>query len=298
MPAVTRAIVPDASDRHGFAIALILVGVAMLATMDAVAKLIGEGYHVGQIVFFRALVGQIPVLIVIAAQGEWGRLRTTNPAGHLLRGIFWIGGIGSFFWAIQLMPLADATAIFFVSPLIATALSVPLLGEIVGWRRWAAVLVGFVGALIVIRPGSDVFGWSAILPLIGALSYSLLILTGRRMVMREDSTTVSWWVSISPLLICGTMLPFVWTTPVGTDWLWFAALGLLGGTGNYLVTMAFRHGSISLLVPFEYLAMVLAVIYGWAIWHEVPDVWVFVGAAVICGSGLFVALREARLKAR
>ncbi len=296
MPPPIPALADQKRDRHGLAVLLIMVGISMLATMDAVAKLIGEGYHVGQIVFFRALVGQIPVFIIIAVQGQWARVRTHRPMAHLLRGLTWVMSIGSFFWAIQLIPLADATAIFFVSPLIATALSVPLLGETVGWRRWTAVIVGFIGAMIVIRPGSGVFGWAAMLPLIGAFSYSVLTLTGRRMVMHEDSTTVSLWVSASPLLIFGAMLPFVWITPVGTDWLLFIGLGLLGGTGNFLVTLAFRYASVSLLVPFEYVAMLLAVIYGWAIWQEVPDEWVFVGAAIICGSGLFVALREARMK--
>ena len=277
-------------------IALILASVVMLCTLDAGAKYLGERYPLLQVVFLRTLFGTLPVLTHAAVLRQWGELRPRRWWGHLLRGALSLAAMSLFFASLQAMSLPDATAIFFVAPLMMTALSVPLLGEQVGARRWAAVIVGFVGVLIIVRPGSGIFGWDALLPMGAALCYTLIVITTRFVGRSETAQAMALWYALVPIVGTGAVMPWVWVAPAPLDWLIFLGTGLFGGTGILLMSFAYRFAPVGALAPFDYTALIWAAGYGWLIWSDLPDAWTVAGAAVIAASGLYIIDREARLR--
>ncbi|MEZ5669378.1 MAG: DMT family transporter [Alphaproteobacteria bacterium] len=283
----------DAPDNVPVGIGLILVAVLLLSSMDAAIKLLGERYPLMQLVFLRSLIGVVPVLAHVAVTRQWHALRTRNMPGHLLRGVFSLCAMGLFFASLQALSLPDATALFFVAPLIMTALSVPLLKEHVGPRRWAAVVVGLCGVLIIVRPGNGVFGWAALLPMGAALSYSLIIVATRFVGRSETAPAMALWYTAVPITVGAAAMPFVWVAPTPVDWLIFAAAGCCGGFGILLLSAAFRLAPVGALAPFDYTALLWAAAWGWLIWSDLPDLWTLVGVAVIAASGLYIIRREA-----
>jgi len=273
-------------------IALILASVLMLGTMDACVKLLGEHYPLMQIVFLRTLFGLLPVLVHVAVLRQWTELKPRRWWGHMLRGALSMTAMYFFFASLQAMSLPDATALFFVAPLMMTALSVPLLGERVGPRRWVAVIVGFAGVMIIVRPGSGVFGWGALLPMGAALSYTLIVITTRFVGRTETAPAMALWYTVPPILIAGTVMPWQWVPPEPLDWLIFLGTGLFGGTGILLMSFAYRFAPVGALAPFDYTALIWAAGWGWLIWSELPDLWTLAGAAVVVASGLYIIHRE------
>lgn len=276
-------------------IGLILASIVMLTTLDAGAKYLGERYPLLQVVFLRTLFGILPVLVHVAIQRQWTELMPKRWRGHILRGCLSTIAMIFFFASLQAMSLPDATALFFVAPLMMTALSVPLLGEQVGPRRWAAVVVGFAGVLIIVRPGSGVFGWGALLPMGAALSYSLIVITVRFVGRTETAPALALWYTAVPILVSGAAMPWLWVPPEPMHWLIFLSTGLFGGTGILLMSFAYRIASVGALAPFDYTALIWAAGWGWLIWSDLPDLWTLVGAAVIAGSGIYIIHRETRL---
>lgn len=275
-------------------IILILASVMMLSTMDAAAKFVSERYPLPQVVFLRCLFGIVPVLVVVAFQRQWAQLRPRRMGGHMLRGVLSLGAMGSFFASLQQMSLPDATALFFIAPLIMTALSVPLLREHVGIRRWCAIMVGFAGVLIIVRPGSGVFGWAALLPMAAALCYSLIVIATRFVGRTETAPAMALWYVLVPVVVAGSTMPWLWVPPAPEHWPIFIATGLLGGSGILLMSFAYRIAPVGAMAPFDYSALLWAALWGWAIWKDLPDIWTVTGAGVIAASGLYIIHRETR----
>ncbi|MEY8841834.1 DMT family transporter [Cribrihabitans sp. XS_ASV171] len=276
------------------AILTICAGVAFLVANDAVAKLLTDRYAPIQIVFLRNLIA-VPMIatVIVTAFGPAG-LRTSHLRLHALRGALMVLGAWLFFTALSHMPLAEATALVFSAPIFITALSVPLLGEHVGWRRWGAVLVGFAGVLVIVRPGSAAFQVTALLPVGTALCYALFMLSARWIDRAERLWTMMLFAMLFPMIYAAPIALAQWGPVQAGDLVLFVATAVFGSLGLALIGQAFRMAPAAIVAPFDYTALIWATGLGWLIWGDIPAIWTFLGAAIIIASGIFIILREAK----
>jgi len=264
---------------------------ALFTVLDTVAKYMSQSFPVLQIVWARYFF-HILILGVILAPRLPRMLRTANLGLQIVRSIFLLGATGFFFSAVSQMPLASASAIMFVSPMLVTALSVPLLGEKVGPHRWASVLVGFTGALVIIRPGSDTMDPAALLALGAACSYSFYQITTRRLAgVDAPLTTLAYSASVGAL-VSSLGVPLVWVTPAPADWVGLAMLGVIGGIGHFTLIKSFENAPVATLTPFGYTSLIWATLLGFLVFGDLPDRWTVVGALIIAASGLYIVHRE------
>ncbi len=285
-------------DRLGVGIASILLAVLFFAIVDATAKWLGRDYEPAQIVFLRYVFGLLPVVAFVWRGGGLSALRTRRPGLHALRALLVFVALFTFFSGLRRMPLAEAIAIAFTAPLFITALSAPLLAEPVGVRRWAAVLIGFMGALVMVRPGAAGFRVEALWILAAALSFALAMLLTRRMTRSETNVAMLAYTTLGAGLAGLPLMPFLWRAPAGGDIWLFGLIGLVGGTAAYFVIAAYRNAPAAVVAPFEYTALVWGAILGWILWREQPEPLVWTGAAIIMLSGLYITHREAMRAAR
>ena len=271
---------------------LMIAGVACLSANDALAKALTAGYSPLQILFLRNVIA-LPFTIAIGlVLGGPAALRSHRPAAHLLRGALWVGATIMFFTSFKYLALAEATALIFVAPFFITAISAVLLGEEVGWRRWLAVVAGFLGVLIVIRPGGAAFQPISLLPVATALVYAVLMLSARWVDRRESVWTLLVYLTAASALLSALIVPFVWV-PVRDEDLWrFAAIALVGTAGMTMMTQAFRLAPAVVVAPMDYTGLLWATLFGWVFWRETIDGMTVLGAAVIVASGVFTILRE------
>lgn len=285
-----------APDRIGLGIASMLVAVVAMTVMDAAAKWLGAGYPIAEVVFFVNLFALVPVLIAVRMGGGLAQLRVHWRLGHALRAAFGLGAQFTFFLGLRYLPLAEAIAIAFAAPLFVTALSVPVLGEKVGLRRWGAVLVGFAGVLVITRPGGDALRLEALLILSAALFYALAMLMTRRLARSETTPAILFTSAILALLVSVSLLPFGWRTPRAEDLSIFVLMGLIGGAGRYFMAQAYRFAPAAVVAPFDYSALIWGTLIGWLIWRELPDATVWLGTAILVASGLYIIHRETRVR--
>lgn len=282
-------------DRAGLGIACVLAGLLGMSVMDACAKLLGEGYAISQIILIRNGVGVLMILAFVLFSGNLpGRLRAERPGLLALRTAFSLVAAFLFFTSLRYLPLADAFAIAFTAPLFITALSVPVLGEQVGIRRWVAVTVGFIGVLVVIQPGTSSFRVEALLPLGAALAYALTMLVSRKMTRDMTTASIMFWSSLGAALVTLTMMPSQWQTPTAPDLAIFLFMGVIGTFGMILITQAYRFAPAAVIAPFDYSALLWAILLGWFIWGDLPGPNVWFGAAILIASGLYILHRETR----
>jgi drug/metabolite transporter (DMT)-like permease len=284
-----------------------VLAIALLSTMDAMVKALGARYPTLQLMFCRSLIGAVPLLWLIQMAGGWTTLQTRQPFLQVGRVALSFVTLFGFFYLFPLMPLAELYAISFAAPFFMTALAVPMLGERVGWRRWTAVAVGFVGVLVIVRPGSATFHPLSIAVLGVTLTYALSMVCVRRLSRTDSDQTTIMFMSVAAVGLSGLIIlanelggqPFgvLWIWPTAIDWLWLIVIGLTGGFGQILITRAWRLAPASVLAPFDYVAIVFALTYGWLFWREVPMPWLWLGLPLIIGSGLYILHRE-RLRAR
>lgn len=282
---------PDASLR---AILFTLLAVLMFASMNGVVKYLLETHAVLQVVWGRYVFALIPVVAFAALRGVRPRdiARTRRPSLQLSRGLLLLGATLLFSSGLSFLPLAETEAISFVAPLFVTALSVPLLKEQVGWRRWAAVLVGFCGVLIIIRPGFGVFSWAAILPIGSALCYALYQIA-TRVAGRTDGPVQSLlYVSVVGAVVLSCVVPFVWVWPSPVAWLLLALVGVIGGLAHFLLIRALDLAPAAVLQPFTYAQLLGAVVVGYLLFGAFPDPWTVLGGLIVVGSGLYIIYRE------
>ena len=287
---------PATDQRVGRGIACMVAAVFLLSLCDAMAKWLGHaGFQAFQIVFFRYLFGLLPVLVFVWYSGL-GSLRTGRPLAHGLRALLMFSALSLFFASLRAMPLAEAIAITFTAPLFVTALSGPILQEPVGPRRWAAVLVGFMGALVVLRPGTEAFRPEGLILLGSALCFALAMLLTRLMARTETNTAMLAYSTLGAGIACLPFLGFVWQPPeAGHFWL-FLALGILGGIGANFMISAYRHAPAAVIAPLDYTALLWTALLGWILFQDRPDALVWLGAAIIVAAGLYITRREAGLR--
>ena len=276
-----------------------LLAVALFSVMDAMVKWLGAGYPTVQIVFFRCVFAFVPLAFLISRSGGLRlALRVRQRRRMAERCLFGLGSMLLFFYSFSAMRLADAIAISFAAPIIVTALSMPLLGEPVGWRRWLACAAGFAGVLVMVGPGSGSFEPVALIALLATLLLALAQLWTRRLSKSESNAALVLYVTALTATATGLALPFVWVTPSLPDLALLAGTGLIGGTALIVLTQAFRLSEIAMLMPFNYTAMIWATAFGWLVWDEVPGLGTWTGFALVLASGLYIVHREAQLRRR
>ena len=289
---------PVATDRIRLGIGSYLAAIFLFAIVDTTAKWLGRTYEPVQIVFLRQLFELIPVSVFVWRSGGLAALQTRRPFAHVLRGSLMFASTLLFLMALRSMPLAEVVAIGFTGPLFITALSGPLLGEAVGVRRWAAVVVGFVGALIMVRPGTDAFRPEALLALSGAFTFALAMLLTRRLARTESSVAL---VTSTAVIVGLVSLPFAilaWQAPSIGDLGVFALVGIAGGIAAYLQVIAYRNAPAAVVAPFYYSSLIWATAFGWMLWRESPEPAVWIGAAIVAGAGVYITRREIALERR
>lgn len=273
-------------------IMLMCVAVVFFTVSSTLVKGLGPGYPVSQIVFFRCLVGLLPLYFAMQRTGGWSALRTKRPGAHLFRVV--VGGAALFlgFYALTLMPLADYFAYTYAAPLFATMLSIPILGERVGIRRWSAVIVGFVGVLIMLRPGMQSFDYATLAAIGTAFAYALAIIAVRNLARTDSSVATVFYFTLAGLILAAAVLPFEWRTPTAKEWALLLGIGLASGIGQILMADAYRLAPPSVIAPFDYTSMVWALAFGYLLFGEFPETVVLVGAAIVIASGVYIIYRE------
>ena len=296
MPKVARAPIAQIEDRRLAAIGLMLAAALGFTAIDTCAKwLVLAGLPTLEVVFVRYLVHL--VLVVGLALGTGERLvATPNPGAVSLRGMFLLLSTMLNFTALNYLPLTMTSAIMFTGPLWITLLSVPMLGEQVGVRRWLAILIGFCGVLVVTRPWTGAVHWAAALSLGAALCTALYSILTRRLAGRDSTISQQFYAALLATVGVGPFALADWVWPhSAAGWTAFALIGVFGWLGHQLLIIAHRFAPVSVLAPFNYVKIVYMAVSSWLIFSQPPDLWLLVGASIVVASGLYVWMRERRL---
>jgi drug/metabolite transporter (DMT)-like permease len=273
--------------------AWIILAAFLLTIMGALVKVVARDIPAVQIVFMRSLIGTAVVLPFVLRAGLAG-WKTKRPAMHALRVAFGISGMFCVFYSFGHIPLADAVAIIFSRPLFAVALAIPFLGEVVGWRRASAAVVGFIGVLIMVRPGTKGFEPAYLVAVAAALFAGSTAIIIKKLSRTESTTTIVLWFSVGGTVISFIPAALLWTPPTPIQWALLLAIGITGVTGQTALTRAFSTGETSFVAPFDYARLLFAAWLGFAFFAEIPDKFSVLGALVIVGSGYAVARLEFR----
>ena len=270
-----------------------LASVVLFSCMDAGLKTLSARYPPFQVAALRG-AASLPLVLAwaLATVGIAGLLRVRWPL-HLLRGVIGIAMMAAFVYALKRMPLSTAYTIFFVAPMLITALSVPILGERVGPRRWSAIAIGMVGVLVVLRPGGEgMLSLAGLAVLLAAFGYAVSAITVRVLARSDSNQAMVVWLLALMALGAGALAWPDWQPIQHDDWWLIAGIGVVGALGQYAITLAFRDGEASLLAPLEYTALVWGVVLDATIWGVLPDSVTWIGAGIIIASGLYLIRRE------
>lgn len=291
------------------------IAVVLFSINDTAIKFLSGGYPLHEIVLVRSAIGLFLVCVLIAPMTDGvAIIRTKRLTLHLVRGLLVVMANMLFFLGLAAMPLADAVAIFFVSPLVITVFSVIFLGETVGPWRWAAILIGLIGVIIMMRPGTDAFQYASLLPLAAAVCYAGLHMLTRVIGRTESAATMAFYIQLTFVIVCIVVglligdgrfgnqsdpsmefLLRAWVWPDTSDIPIIILLGVCTGFGGYCISQAYRVAPAAVVAPFEYLALPLSVVWGVIVFAEWPDIIAFLGMGLILGAGLFTVWREAKV---
>jgi drug/metabolite transporter (DMT)-like permease len=291
---------PDESPTPLAAVALMLSCYVLFSFLDTSSKyLVLAGISVLFVAWMRFAVHVVIVLVFLRGWRDPARFRPRNLPAHVLRGTFLFGSTVCNIWALRTLQLAETTSIYFFGPMVITALAGPMLGEWAGWRRWTAILVGFVGVLVITRPGVGVFGFGHLLALGSMLSNSFYVIMTRRMGASESAESLILFAALAPVVLLLPAFSLPLTLPQdGWQWLILLMLGVYGGLGHYLLIQAYRRATTTALAPYPYSQMVWMIGFGWLVFHQFPDRWTLIGAAIIVVSGLYIIHRERQLRVK
>jgi len=288
----TKRTAPARSDRPFRGIALILASTVFLGASDVTAKYLSATLPSIEIAWIRFLVFALVMSPAMLPGSPLFALRTERPGFQVMRGIALLASSLFFISGLRFLPIAEASATGFVSPLFVTALSIVFLSERVGLRRWIATALGLIGVLIILRPGTSAFHPAAFFPIVSALAWACTLIMTRMMSGREHALTTMTWSSIAGIAVLTALVPLVWVAPTWHDIAFGILIGVASTAGQWIVVLAFRYADASVLAPFSYTQLLWVSILGFVIFGEVPDLWTVVGAAFIVGSGLYTAHRE------
>ncbi len=293
MTAATPSLIED---RRNLGIALVVFAQLFFATLDTSAKWLAvAGLPTFQVVFVRYAVPVVVLLAILLPTRGLSLFKTGNLKLELLRGLCLAGVTAAMFFGLKFLPLTVTGALLFTMPMIVALLSAPLLGEAVGWRRWIAIVIGFVGIVIVVRPGTEAFHPASIVCLAGAGCAALYSILTRRLAGVDPASTQTVYASLVSLACAAPFAFSGWVWPSDTaTWIAFFLAGLAGLAAHQLVTIAHRFAPPSVLSPFAYVELVYLAIASWIVFRQPPDIWFFVGAPIIVASGLYMWLVERR----
>jgi drug/metabolite transporter (DMT)-like permease len=283
---------PARADRPLRGITLLLLSSIFLGTSDATSKYLSATLPSIEIAWIRFLVFAIIMIPAMLPASPLFALQTKRPVLQITRGMALLGSSLLFISGLRFLPIAEASATSFVSPLFVTALSIFFLAEKVGLRRWLATAVGLIGVLIVLRPGTSAFHPAAFFPVVSAFAWACCLILTRKMSGQERTVVTMTYSSIVGFAILCALVPSVWVAPTWHDILFGIIIGLTSTAGQWIVVLAFRYADASVLAPFSYIQLLWVTLLGFLIFGEVPDVWTVVGAGVIVASGLYTAHRE------
>ena len=286
---------PNRTSRPLLGVLFMCIACALFPIMNGIVKLLAATYEPQQIVWFRIVSHLVLVAVVFMPRMGLGLLRTRRIGTQFVSSIMMLLSTLFFFSAVKSIPVAEAISITFVAPLAVVLLAWPLLGERITWFRMAAVIVGFSGVLIVIRPGSAVFQWASLLLLCSALCYAIYQILIRRLAGIDAPATSIFFSVLLGAIIMSIWLPLVWKMPTSwTDWALLCSLGVFGALGHYCVAKAMTYASANFVAPFNYTQMIGSVIVGYFMFAEVPDFYTWLGTAVVVGAGLMVGWQGRR----
>lgn len=310
---MTASAAPILRRDNGRGILFLAAGIAIFSLQDVILKWLSGDYPLHQAMVLRSLTAIPFFLVLLRLEGGFQSLFTSGTRAMLWRGLIMFVAYFAYYLALPALPLATTVALYFSAPLFITILSVAMLGESVGPRRWAALAAGFGGVVIMVRPGSDLFDWAALLPVVSGFCYALSMIHARRLGTTETAAALAFWGNAVFLVLAlilsaifGTgafegaahpSLAFIlrgWVTPTPFDLSLMMATGLVAALGLTFLTQAYRLAEASVVTPFEYSAMIWSVLWGWLVWRELPDAVAWAGIAVIIGAGLYILWREAR----
>jgi drug/metabolite transporter (DMT)-like permease len=268
-----------------------LLTTGLFTSLDATAKYLSQDYPVPQVLWARFAFHLVFVAAFLGVRLSV-TLRSQRMGLQLIRSLLMLITTGMFFFAVSELPLADVVAIMFVGPLFVTALSVPLLRDYVGPRRWIAVGIGFLGALVIVRPGSGIMQGLAILPVLAAFSHALYTITTRQLANHDRPMTTLFYTAALGAVATTAVVPFFWVKPDLSGWLLMALVGFFGATGHLTLIKALSYASPVVVAPLSYASLVWSIGFGFALFGDVPDTMTLLGAALIAASGMYVFHRE------
>jgi drug/metabolite transporter (DMT)-like permease len=285
---MTSEIVPGRAVFAG--IAMMIAGIFLFAVNDTLGKWLVATYAVGQVLLIRSLAA-----LALLAPFIWRDRQTfavaPRPGLQAVRAVFATVEVACFYWAVAYLPLADVMAYYLAGPIFVTAIAGTLLREPVGWRRWSAVLVGFAGVLVCLRPGTGTLSWPALIALAGSFSFSLSMIATRSLRGTNDTVLVTAQ-TVAALVFGAVLVPFAWVAPSARDVALLALLGIVAMLAHVCVNRSLILAPASTVVPYQYTTIVWAVLFGYLVFGDVPDAAMLLGAAIIIGAGLFIFLRE------
>lgn len=292
-------------------ITLIVFGIGIFSLQDVIIRSIGDTYSGFEIVFIRGLVAIGPIFLLVVFNGGLRSLKVPNFGLNLLRGCLGLSSYMAYYMSLQALPLAEATAIFFTAPLVVTMLSALVLRESIGMRRWSAILIGFAGVLMIVQPSQNSLSPASVLPFLAACTYATSIIITRHVGKMQSGASIAFYSMLVFTVVSGLaglligrndfnlishpsvdFLLRPWVMPTILDAGIIGICGLIAASGFYCLAQGYKVAPASIVAPFEFIAMPLAVLWGWVVWSEVPNFLAFLGITTIIASGLYVLKRE------
>ena len=270
-------------------VCIMILGAGVLSMNDAATKYLAETYPMGQVLGLRQSVALIVILAYVWWSGSWEKLRINHRSGQAWRAAVHCGSAVLIIWALTLLPIATVTAIVFSSPLVVLIFSMRFLGEGVSWQRWIAVIIGFTGVLVIVRPGGVSFEWALLVAVSAAIVSGFRDLLTRRLSRTDTSISMLFWASALLITLSFLTIPFGWHPLTLGGSFWFIINGLLNAGAHFLMIEALRLGDAALVSPFRYSAILWAILTGFIVWNQLPDTFTVVGAAMLIISGILIS---------
>jgi drug/metabolite transporter (DMT)-like permease len=279
-------------------IGLMLLTMFFFVSLDATAKYLMQFYPVVQVIWGRFFFHMILVLAVLLCMksGIREKIISKKPGLQIARSFLMLATNGLFFLGIRTVDLTTATTIMFLTPIVVTILSIPVLGERVGMRRWIGIVIGFIGAMIIVRPGMIELDMAILILVVATITHAFYQIYTRQVRVYDDPLTSLLYTGLIGSIVMSTLVPFQWQWPDPAHWPMFLLMGLMGSLGHFCLIRSLRIAPVSVVSPFSYTTLIWATGFSYLLFDELPDYWVFAGAALIVGSGLYILHREQQTK--
>ncbi len=272
-------------------VVLMLLGDFMFALNDVMGKWLVATYTVGQVLLIRSLAALVVMTPMILRTGVRRLVEVERPGIQVVRVICSTVEVTLFYWAVVYLPIADVMSFYLAGPIYVAAMSPFLLGERVGWRRWTAILVGFIGVLVVLAPSGETLSWPSIISIVGSLCYALMVVQSRQLRATPDTTLV-FWQTAGALVAGAVMAPFGWVTPTAIDMALLSGLGIVAMSAHILINRSLKLAPAAVVAPLQYTLLLWAIVFGYLIFGDVPKTNMLIGAGIIIAAGLFIFERQ------